>query len=82
MSETIFRGLFDAETASVIVVSDFMACIVSALVIGLILAVMHMYKNTYSKSFIATIATIPAIVCGDHDGKWECGGRRCGGGRV
>ena len=45
MSETIFRGLFDAETASVIAVSDFMACIVSALVIGLILAVMHMYKN-------------------------------------
>ncbi len=63
MSETIFRGLFDAETASVIAVSDFMACIVSALVIGLILAVIHMYKNTYSKSFIATIATIPAIVC-------------------
>ncbi|MDE7203678.1 MAG: DUF4956 domain-containing protein [Lachnospiraceae bacterium] len=63
MFESIFRGLFDAETASVISVTDFMICIVSSLVIGLILSVMYMYKNTYSKSFIVTIATIPAIVC-------------------
>ena len=63
MIESVFRGLFDAETASVISVTDFMICIVSSLVIGLILSVMYMYKNTYSKSFIVTIATIPAIVC-------------------
>lgn len=63
MFENIFRGLFDAETASVISVTDFMICIVSSLVLGLILSVMYMYKNTYSKSFIVTIATIPAIVC-------------------
>ncbi|MDE7321718.1 MAG: DUF4956 domain-containing protein [Lachnospiraceae bacterium] len=61
--ENIFRGLFDAETAGVISVADFMICIVSALVIGLMISVMYMYKNTYSKSFIVTIATIPAIVC-------------------
>lgn len=63
MFDNMFRGLFDAETASVISVTDFMICIVSSLVIGLILSVMYMYKNTYSKSFIVTIATIPAIVC-------------------
>ena len=63
MFESIFRGLFDAETASVISVADFMICIVRSLVIGLILSVMYMYRNTYSKSFIVTIATIPAIVC-------------------
>ena len=61
--ENIFRGLFDAETASIISVVDFMICIVSSLVIGLIISVMYMYRNTYSKSFIVTIATIPAIVC-------------------
>lgn len=61
--ENIFRGLFDAETASIISVADFMICIVSSLVIGLIISVMYMYRNTYSKSFIVTIATIPAIVC-------------------
>lgn len=63
MLETIFRGLFDAETASVITVADFMICVVSSLVLGFLLSVMYMYKNTYSKSFIVTIATIPAIVC-------------------
>lgn len=63
MMETLFRGIFDAETATVISVADFMICILSALVIGLILAVMYMYKNTYTKSFIVTTATIPAIVC-------------------
>ena len=61
--ENIFRGLFDAETASIISVADFMICIVSSLVIGLIISVMYMYRNTYSKSLIVTIATIPAIVC-------------------
>ncbi len=61
--ENIFRGLFDAETASIISVADFMICIISSLVIGLIISVMYMYRNTYSKSFIVTIATIPAIVC-------------------
>lgn len=63
MAGNLFRGLFDAESAGVISVADFMICIVSSLVIGLILSVMYMYKNTYSKSFIVTIATIPAIVC-------------------
>lgn len=63
MAEDLFRGLFDAESAGVISVADFMICIVSSLVVGLILSMMYMFKNTYSKSFIVTIATIPAIVC-------------------
>lgn len=61
--ENIFRGLFDAETVAIIPVADFMICIVSSLIIGLLLAKMYMYKNIYSQSFIVTIATIPAIVC-------------------
>ena len=63
MSETIFKGLFDTATADVITVSDFMICIISSLVIGLMIAVMYMYKNEYTRSFIVTLAMIPAIVC-------------------
>lgn len=63
MSETIFKGLFDAESVGVIAVSDFLICILSSLVIGLIIAVMYTYKNEYSGSFIVTLAMIPAIVC-------------------
>ncbi len=63
MVEMVFRGLFDTETAYVISVTNFIICIVSSLVIGWIISIMYMYKNTYSRSFIVTIATIPAIVC-------------------
>lgn len=63
MSEMIFKGLFDAETAHVIGGSDFLICIISSLVIGLIIAVMYTYQNEYTRSFIVTLAMIPAIVC-------------------
>lgn len=59
----LFKGIFDAESAAVISVSDFVVCVVSSLVIGLVLALMYMYKNKYSKSFISTIALLPAVVC-------------------
>lgn len=63
MLQNIFKGLFDTGSAGIISVSDFMICIIASLVIGLIIAVMYMYKCTYSKSFIVTLATLPAIVC-------------------
>lgn len=31
--------------------------------LGLLLAVVHMFKNRYSRSFVATLAILPAIVC-------------------
>lgn len=63
MLNNIFKGIFDSELASVISVSDFLTCIVSALIIGLILALCHMYKTRYTKSFVATLALLPAVVC-------------------
>ena len=43
--------------------TDFLAPVGASLVIGLALALIHMYKNSYSKSFVATLAILPAIVC-------------------
>ncbi len=63
MLNSIFKGIFDSDTASTIAVSDFLACVVSALLIGLILALCYMYKTRYTKSFVATIALLPAVVC-------------------
>lgn len=63
MLETIFKGLFDTESASTIAISDFMICLISSLVIGFIIAVVYMYKSTYSNSFIVTLAMLPAVVC-------------------
>ncbi|MCD7823024.1 MAG: DUF4956 domain-containing protein [Oscillospiraceae bacterium] len=63
MLNSIFKGIFDSDSASIIAILDFLACVVSALLIGLILALCYMYKTRYTKSFVATIALLPAVVC-------------------
>ena len=63
MWEQLFRGLFDSETAAVITVTDFLLCMATALVAGMILAGGYMWKNRYTKSFVFTLALLPAVVC-------------------
>ncbi len=63
MLETIFRGLFDTDMTSVISVTDFLLCILVSLVIGLFMAFAYMYKTRYTKSFVVTLALLPAVVC-------------------
>lgn len=58
-----FRGLFDTDMTSVIAPLDFLICVGSALAIGLILAMFYMYQTRYTKSFVATLALLPAVVC-------------------
>ena len=43
--------------------SSFLLCIVCALIAGLIMAFGYTVKNRYTKSFVLTIALLPAIVC-------------------
>lgn len=63
MFADLFRGLFDTDMTSVIALSDFLLCVCSALIIGLILAAFYMYRTRYTKSFVATLALLPAVVC-------------------
>ena len=63
MLERIFNGLFDTHYSTVISVGDFLLCIGVSLVVGLILALGYMYKSRYTKSFIVTLALLPAVVC-------------------
>ncbi len=63
MVNTLFRGIFDTDMTSVIPVSDFMLCVGCALIIGLILAGTYIYGTKYTKSFVATLALLPAVVC-------------------
>ena len=63
MLDSFFTGIFDTSTAtSSLEVGPFLVCIGAALVLGLIIALFYTYKNTYSKSFLATLALLPAIV--------------------
>ncbi|MBQ1548579.1 MAG: DUF4956 domain-containing protein [Lachnospiraceae bacterium] len=62
MLSTVFQGIFDA-TASSIAVSQFMLCILVSLLIGAFLAFTYNFKNITTKSFLITLAILPAIVC-------------------
>lgn len=63
MFNNIFRGLFDSEFVSVISLNEFLICIVTALVLGLVMALTYMYRTRYTKSFVVTLALLPAVVC-------------------
>lgn len=41
---------------------QFILCTASSLTLGLAIAFMHMYRNTYSKHFILTLVIMPAII--------------------
>lgn len=63
MFDKFFKGVFDADIAAPIAVSDFLICIGAALVVGLMLAFAYSFKSRYTKSFVVTLALIPAVVC-------------------
>lgn len=63
MLNTIFRGIFDLEQASVISVTDFLLCIGCSLLVGIILAFGYQFHTRYTKSFLATLCLLPAAVC-------------------
>lgn len=63
MLKKIFSGLFDTELTNVISVTDFLLCLGSALILGSLIAIAYMYRTRYTKSFVITLALLPAAVC-------------------
>ena len=63
MLENLFKGVFDSDITAVISVTDFLLCLAVALVSGLLMALAYMYRTRYTKSFVVTLALLPAVVC-------------------
>ena len=63
MLENLFGGLFDTDLTAVISVTDFLLCLGCSLVLGLVMAFAYMYRTRYTKSFVITLALLPAVVC-------------------
>ena len=63
MLENLFKGLFDTDLTAVISVTDFLLCLGASLVIGILMAFAYMYRTRYTKSFVITLALLPAVVC-------------------
>ena len=63
MLEKLFKGLFDTDLVAVISVTDFLLCLGCSLMLGLVMAFAYMYRTRYTKSFVITLALLPAVVC-------------------
>lgn len=63
MSDSFLKGIFDTGMSIAISLSDFLLCIGCSLIIGLIMAIAYTYLSRYTKSFIMTLAILPAVVC-------------------
>lgn len=63
MFEPFFKGIFDSSVVAVISVTDFMLCLGLSLLLGLVMAFAYMYRTHYTKSFVVTLAMLPAVVC-------------------
>ena len=61
--DAIFKGIFDNELTQVIEVGDFLLCLGVSLILGLIMAAAYMWRNEHTKSFLVTLALLPAVVC-------------------
>ncbi len=63
MINELFNGVFDTAGASTISVGNFILCVAIALICGVVLAFCYAHKTRYTRSFIATLAMLPAVVC-------------------
>ena len=63
MLSSIFDGIFDGGLTPVIGIKEFLLCVGTSLILGVIMAFAYMFKTKYTKSFVVTIALLPAIVC-------------------
>jgi hypothetical protein len=61
--EEIFKGLFDNGLTKTISVQEFLLCLGVCLLLGLIMAAAYMFRNEHTKSFLVTLALLPAVVC-------------------
>lgn len=60
MFDSKFTGLFDVLTGMTI--GDFLICIAVALVLGVVMALAYSFRLRCSRSFVVTVASLPAVV--------------------
>lgn len=60
MLNMFFQGLFNSTS---IQPSQFLLCLLTALILGVFLVLIYTRQRRYSSSFLVTLAILPAIVC-------------------
>lgn len=59
----LFKGIFDTTAVTTISVDKFLLCVGVALLCGIVLAFCYAHRTRYTRSFLATLAMLPAVVC-------------------
>ena len=59
----LFNGVFDNGTSTIISVDKFLLCVGAALLCGAVLAFSYAHRTRYTRSFLATLFMLPAVVC-------------------
>jgi uncharacterized membrane protein YhiD involved in acid resistance len=54
--------LSSAQGVTQLPVGEFLACSVVSLLLGLVAACIYMFRNTYNKGFVVTIALLPVVI--------------------
>lgn len=55
-------SILNDATQTSITVGNFLACMAVSVILGVAASYLYMYKNTYAKGFVVTLALLPAIV--------------------
>ena len=58
----MLNSILTETTSSTLTIGHLLVCMLVSLGLGAFLAVLHTFRNTYSKNFIVTLALLPAIV--------------------
>lgn len=62
MLNNLFQSILVEETVNTFSIGTFFACMAASLVLGIVVAGIYMFRNTYTKGFVVTLALMPAIV--------------------
>lgn len=63
MPRNLFKGIFDSDITRVISIENFLFCIGFSFVLGLVISLCYIYRTRYTKSFVVTLALLPAAIC-------------------
>ncbi len=59
----MLASIFSSSTSTEVDLASLAACLVAALVLGLLLAGAYCVRNRHTQSFVVTLAILPAVVC-------------------
>lgn len=61
--EALLSGIYDTQTATAVSLANFGMATAVSLILGMAIAITYMHETRYTKSFVVTLALLPAIIC-------------------